>query len=516
MRIPFDCLLDVGKAYEEEGKWIVEGIAATTDFDLQDDIVSDDAIQASASDLLENSTVLINHNPNESMGKVLTSKACEGALLLKILVSKTAPDIWQKIKEGVLNKFSIRGKILEARKKWLPTLKTFAREILKMRLVEVSLVAVPANPKAKALRWYIEKALSNYEEGGGEIETDVQADSKEEKSMAEEEVVELVEAEGEPKLDGSDAQKGFPFPVQLTKEWTEFAKQKGLKEGDDSWDAWVEFCKQQGYPPPRLVAGTRMRQIIGLADKLLADEKDEERKKLLSQIKVIAEGAANAPPAPASTPATAKEEIIDEMSAADVVKSAIAHAALLAERITAIQKIAGEIAAGAESMDAKDLKAKINQLQEIGWKVQEAADVVNVSKSEIEKAGRKVSGARLTKLKTLLTELSKFVAEVDIPGEVEKSKGDAAPPAPEDDAITKKLGVVAESITALSKSLGFGQEEKEGEEGNKSIVEAVGDIAKRLEVLENSPGEKGSLDGQEDIEKGDPGKVKNVFKGLIQ
>lgn len=186
------------KAYEEKGNWIVEGFAATTDFDLQDDIVSQEAIESSAKDLIENSTVLLNHNPDESMGKVMESRAREGALFLKILVSKTVPEIWQKIKEGVLNKFSIRGKILEAVKKWIPAIQKFARVILKMHLVEVSVVAVPANPRARALRWYIEKALSDYEEGGGEIEkvSEEQQLSEGGSEMAEEMVEEeLIEAE---------------------------------------------------------------------------------------------------------------------------------------------------------------------------------------------------------------------------------------------------------------------------------------------------------------------------------
>ena len=106
--LEFEYPVEISKAYEEEGNWIVEGYAATTDFDLQDDIITDEAIRSSARDLLENSTVLHNHNADESIGRVLESKATNGGLFLKILVSKTAPEIWQQVKEGVLNKFSVR------------------------------------------------------------------------------------------------------------------------------------------------------------------------------------------------------------------------------------------------------------------------------------------------------------------------------------------------------------------------------------------------------------------------
>ena len=450
----FDCYLDVVKAYEEGGRWIVEGLAATTDFDLQDDIVSQEAIESSAKDLIESSTVLHNHDPDESIGKVLDSKARSGALLLKILVSKTAPDIWQKIKEGVLNKFSIRGKILEAKKKWLPALQKFARIILKMQLVEVSLVAVPANPKARALRWYIEKALADYEEGGGEMvtvpENNNKSGGKGGNAMPEEMEVEeeLLEASGDPGLESKDnnAEKGFPPPGKLWSQWTDFGKQKGLKEGENTWEAWVEFCKQNGYPHPypypypKPEPGTRMRQIVGIVDKLLEQEKDEERKKLLSQIRIIAAGASNAYPNPSGNSQGKSEDIPDGES--------------------------------------------------------------------VEKAGRKVSAARLARLKKLLDELQKFIAEADASGTAPDDKGKSAP---EEIDLVKKIDAVNEAVGKLSTSLGFG--EKEDKEG-KTLVDSVKDISKRLETIENTPGERSSLDGQEELADG-KGKGGKIWKGLL-
>lgn len=170
--VGFGCHVEITKAEEAEGNWIVEGFAATTDFDLQGDVITQEAIAASAKDLIENSTVLLNHDTDEAIGKVVASEAREKGLYLKVLVSKTVPEIWQKIKEGVLSKFSIRGRILEARKQWLAKLQKFARMIFKMQLLEVSLVSVPANPKARAMSWYVEKALTDFEASGGRIEQD--------------------------------------------------------------------------------------------------------------------------------------------------------------------------------------------------------------------------------------------------------------------------------------------------------------------------------------------------------
>jgi HK97 family phage prohead protease len=260
--VNFECPFEITKAYEDKGRWIVEGYAATTDFDMQEDIITEEAIGASAKDLLENSTVLHNHNPDEAIGKVLSSEARPGGLFLKILISKTRPDIWQQVQEGVLNKFSVRGKILEARKEWVERLKKFARLILKMRLVEVSLVAVPANPKARAIRWYVEKALAEFEQAGGRIETKPQGGS----DMKDDVVVqeELLEATGDPEGGG-------------------------------------QISKAETPPGPPAKEKTAHLELV---DQLIAGEKDEGRKGLLAQIRTLvastAHKEASSPPEPES------------------------------------------------------------------------------------------------------------------------------------------------------------------------------------------------------------------------
>ena len=458
--IQFECSLDIHKAYEEKDRWIVEGMAATSDFDLQEDIISQQAIEESAKDLLGNSTVLHNHNPNESIGKVERSQARKGGLWLKIFVSKTAPEIWQKIKEGVLNKFSIRGKILEAKKQWITHLKRFARVILKMHLLEVSLVAVPANPKAKAIRWYIEKALDEFESEGGEIEEmsdqelyDLTLEKggivmQKDNGIVEEE---LLEASGEPDLTGNDgdAAKGFPPAEQLWKEWQEHCENNGIaeKSQQDVWDAWVAFCKQQGYPSPapypypQPQRGTRMNQIVQLVDKLLKDEQDDERKKVLSQIREIARGATYANPSPQG-----KKD--DEPGSVD---------------------------------------------------------------DDAQKAGRKVSKSRLEKLKKLLEELQHIISEVDPKQGDEKQDNTAG----NDDALSKKLDSVESTIGKIIKTLGLHEAEgdEEGKEKDVNLVEVIQGLSKRLEAIEGIPAVKTSIDGQEDLADSD--KDTSLWKGLI-
>jgi HK97 family phage prohead protease len=449
--VNFECPVEITKAYEdEEGLWIVEGYAATTDFDLQDDVISEEAIKASARDLLENSTVLHNHNTDEAIGRVLASRARKDGLFLKIMVSKTAPEIWQQIREGVLNKFSVRGKVLEARKQWLAGEKRYARVIMKMRLLEVSLVAVPANPKARAIRWYVEKALDEFEKAGGEI-----APAKGGTEMGEEKVIEeeLLEAGGEPEKPRKPEEKaeakglpptgGFPAPEALERQWAEHSEKAGLrgKGADEVFEAWVAFCKQNGYPHPypypypRPQSGARMKQVVALVDQLLKDEKDESRKKLLQQIRAIAAGAANAYPSPAN----ARKE---------------------------------EAAPG------------------------ETAGTPAASAGEVEKAGRKIAGARLARLKKLLEELKGLIAEVD-----DAQRNGEAARAHEDGA--------GDTLARIAKALGI-----EGEKGEvPNLAQAVADLRKRLDDLEAAPAVRTSLDeGDEPAGKKDG---KSVWKGLL-
>ena len=470
----FDYVVDIAKAYEDEGNWIVEGFAATSDFDLQEDIISQEAIEGSAKDLIENSTVLHNHNTNEEIGRVMESGAREGGLFLKILVSKTVPDIWQKIKEGVLNKFSVRGMILEAKKQWMPALQKYARLILKMRLVEVSLVAVPANPKARAIRWYIEKALDQFEESGGRIEeangeAGIPGPRKGGNAMGdevrEEEEMVLLEASGGGGEGGGD--RGFPPPEKLEEEWTAHCKERGVEKNAATRDLWEGFCKENGYPHPYPYpypgtgGGTRMRQIVDMVDKLLADEKDEDRKKVLSQIRTLAAGATNAsPPAGTQKEETARKE--------------------------------GDAGAAADQ-GADASSGRTAALLDLG----------------IAKADAAISKPRLRKLKKLVEELQKIILEVE-PVDGGEARKDAAPDA--SDPSGKALAGIAEAVKRIEGTLAPKPDAKTGDQ--KPIEKQVEDLTKRLSTLEGKAGTRASLEGQEAL-PGDRRGDKSLWKGVV-
>jgi HK97 family phage prohead protease len=158
-KVAFSFPVDILKQTEEQGEFHVVGYAATTDFDLQGDVISEEALRGAADDLVKNSTVLLNHDLKRPIGKVTKATFDKNGLLIDALISKTEQEIIQKIKEGILNKFSVRGQVLERERKFMPELNRMANFISKVSLIEVSLVSIPANPEARAIGWYVSKAL---------------------------------------------------------------------------------------------------------------------------------------------------------------------------------------------------------------------------------------------------------------------------------------------------------------------------------------------------------------------
>lgn len=164
-KVSFDFPVDILKKSEQQGEFHVVGYASVSDVvDLQNDRITDDALKNSETDLLTNSTVLLNHDPEKPIGKVIKSEFDDHGLLIDVLISKTEADIIEKIREQILNKFSIRGQILSRSKEWDENLGQEINVIEKMSLIEVSVVSVPANSEAKAIGFYVTKSLREFDE----------------------------------------------------------------------------------------------------------------------------------------------------------------------------------------------------------------------------------------------------------------------------------------------------------------------------------------------------------------
>jgi len=149
---PFTLDTKIYEATSEDTSFLgfIEGYAATNFKDRYEEIITDKALKNGAKDLLKHSTVFVDHNYNvdAAVGLVLESKFKKGdginGIYIKVGISKTATELWTKIKEGVVKAFSIGGiwKDYEYDKE------TETGMIKDIELWEVSVVGMPANPTA--------------------------------------------------------------------------------------------------------------------------------------------------------------------------------------------------------------------------------------------------------------------------------------------------------------------------------------------------------------------------------
>ena len=163
------CTFDVLKSEEikkEDGsEWIVEGIISTSDVDSQNDRITDDALKNSVKDLKTRTTILLNHDLDRPIGKILDAefKPEFNGIWIKGMISKAEPEIWNKIREGILNKFSIRFAPLHSKTEYNKNLGQYVTVIDRIMIKEPSVVSVPANANARLLRAYeVQKMMEDF------------------------------------------------------------------------------------------------------------------------------------------------------------------------------------------------------------------------------------------------------------------------------------------------------------------------------------------------------------------
>lgn len=155
--IPADWIWGVSKFLEDDkGGWYIEGYCSTYDLDLVGDVIEPAAAKEAAKQLV-GLTLLYNHDPDQPIGTCVAADADEKGIWVKCLVSKTEAGLWEKIKEGVLNKFSVR--LLEHDRKREIRDGRYINRIKKMKIVELSLTSLPANMNALAGLAYVGKTM---------------------------------------------------------------------------------------------------------------------------------------------------------------------------------------------------------------------------------------------------------------------------------------------------------------------------------------------------------------------
>ena len=227
--------LELIKNYEDGEKWYVEGFASSSNIDEQGDLITPEALDKCVKneDFSTYSTVLHNHKPDEEIGKVeeydVRTHNGMKKLWVKILISKTVPKIWQRVKEGVLNKFSIRASVVDSVRRWSEDVQKFVTHILEMKAKEVSLVGLPANPEAEQLNFYVAKALKELSVGGDNNMSKEKKDIKKEEEKKD-------EAAEEKKDDAATDEK-----KDNKKEESKDDKKEDTEKADDSDEVEVEL-----------------------------------------------------------------------------------------------------------------------------------------------------------------------------------------------------------------------------------------------------------------------------------
>jgi len=130
---------------------IIEGYASTYDIDRQYEVITPQALQKAIDTLLSTNTTVFYEHKHEQfpVGRILDAKVDDRGLWIKALISQTANEVWTLIQEGILNKFSIGGKVLDHYKKFDKKLGRDLTYITNMELYEVSIVGLPANQYAQ-------------------------------------------------------------------------------------------------------------------------------------------------------------------------------------------------------------------------------------------------------------------------------------------------------------------------------------------------------------------------------
>ena len=149
-----NCLIDwdikhVSK--DASGKMIVKGFANTADRDRVGDVVLPSAFEKSLPEYLENPVMLFQHNWDKVIGKCIVAKVVDEGdtqgLYIEAEISAAADvsDVRTKINEGTLKTFSIGYNEVDAEFDE----GSGCNVVKELELLEISVVTIPCNPKAK-------------------------------------------------------------------------------------------------------------------------------------------------------------------------------------------------------------------------------------------------------------------------------------------------------------------------------------------------------------------------------
>ena len=131
---------------DDDGGVNIRGLASTNSIDRVGDVINHDAWTKSGglNNFEKNPIILFNHNYDKPIGRATSMEVNKSGLELGARISKSAGEIKDLIKDGVLGAFSVGFRVKDAEYNE----ETDGLEIKDAELFEVSVVSVPANQTA--------------------------------------------------------------------------------------------------------------------------------------------------------------------------------------------------------------------------------------------------------------------------------------------------------------------------------------------------------------------------------
>lgn len=146
------------KSFTEGDDLFIAGFASTNNMDRVGDIVETEAwTKGGLENYTNNPIILFNHDYNQPIGRAVGLKTGDNGLELKAKIAKSAGQVGELIKEGILGAFSVGFRVKDAEY----MTETDGYKIKDAELLEVSVVAVPAN---QAATFSIAKSFNSMEE----------------------------------------------------------------------------------------------------------------------------------------------------------------------------------------------------------------------------------------------------------------------------------------------------------------------------------------------------------------
>jgi len=263
---------DVTQKIARPGELVIAGYATTYDKGLDNAIISRKALTNASQDLKKRKTVLFNHNQDLPIGRIHEAKLDDKGLFVTAVIDRSEEKIQDKIRSGTLNKFSIRGRILSSHEEWDENSNKATSVIDDLKLLEVSVVSVPAVDEAEIQSWYVQRSANDdaftslqrdvtLEQGGDsmgdkkteELETQEKEVKEEDLTPEEEGTEELMEAVESSQLELLlDLDERVSSLVERTDELLKAANLDAIMKKLDDVMAMLEkiWDKLEKYPYP--------------------------------------------------------------------------------------------------------------------------------------------------------------------------------------------------------------------------------------------------------------------------